>query len=608
MMAQIASQKPTEFTLELMRSMPAVTQEGRPLKQGLIYSLNHVMLFPHVRTTIEQLHGGGDYSLRVLNSVGKQVHSMNFSIEGDPIITEADARVAPRFGPRRSPAGMIVGESFLGGVRRGGGPSYLDGPLDEKDQALVDAKKQELIEMQTTATMQARLQRINAERELSKTQNKEADDQARKEGEARERREGQELRVRETEMRKEERESSTMEKLLLALLAKPAEAPRQNGPDLAVMMKPIEMMMAQQTQILTALANKPAEKPAFDVGLLLKMSSDANDKIVQMALSSATAASSRHEKLMDTLLTRKIDEGDSSNKLLQTIELIDKIRDGGEGGGDDWYNPDAGFLSNLGNGLLTGIKSLLSNPQTMQMAMGLLNSKLGKPASNTQFTDAELTPVVQEMERLKAVSGGGAAPMAALPPPQGRLSVQQPPQQQMRPATQGPRFVSPVSLVDDPMFEVKPPDRQAAPRAAVVAPPLVPQAAAEPPMVEITQMTADIPLQPQIELEPAETGDPEVNDTIETMLEDVEAYRRVHNWAQQAFEKWPKALLDELCGAPDDPSRWLILQRESDPVIYNELVAKLLVDTADAKEQFRVWTVTLHELMQRHTESAHVAA
>jgi len=606
LLAQIAAQKPTEFSVEVVRHAPAVSLDGAPLKLGTVWALNSVMAFPFIRNSIEQLHGGGDYGLRVLNSVGKQVHALNFSIEGEPILTETDMRVAPRHHgrPRTGPMGVVMGESLLGSVRRGS--SYLDMPLDEKDQALVDAKKQELIEMQSTATTRARLHRLDAERELSKSANKEQDEVIRKQADEKDRQERRDQGIREAELKKEEREHSTLEKILLAIMAKPPEIPRQTGPDMAVMMKPIELVLQQQMSILQALMNKPAEKPAFDMAAVMNMSNAANEKLVQMALENATSASSRHEKLLDTLLTRKIEDGDQSNKLLQTIELIDRIRDG-DRDGDEWHNPEAGFLTNLGNGLLSGIKGLLANPNTVSMAMQLLNSKLNKPVGNTQFTDADLTPIAQEMERLKMTQG---APVA-LPPPQGRLALPtQAAPRQMAPqaGAQAARPRVPAAMpIDDPLYEVSPDMPRAAVPVAAPAPlPVISQAAAPAEPLVATPGPVSPSLQPQ-EQEPPEVGDPMVNEAMEIMLDDVEAGRRDHEWWSFAFEKWSKPLLDELCRAADEAARWQILQREADPVLFNELSSKLLAPVG--QEQYQWWSRAMTSLLQQHAgNAAHAAA
>jgi hypothetical protein len=166
-LAQIAEVQPNDFVIEVVRKSPALDSQGKRLKIGPVYKQSTVSAFQYIYDNVEQLHGGGQYQLRVLNLNGQVCKQMNFAIEGEPIFTDADEAPA-RFGA--TGAGFRRGSMTFDPNRRLG--SYTDLPVGPEDDDWIKTVKKER-QLQAEASLSdAELRNLQKERALSKERNK----------------------------------------------------------------------------------------------------------------------------------------------------------------------------------------------------------------------------------------------------------------------------------------------------------------------------------------------------------------------------------------------------------------------------------------------------
>lgn len=578
------------FKVEILRRLPA-TWEGIKLKQGTIHTFERILPFSDIQQTIEQLFGGGDYSISVLNYENKPVMRGQLSVEGSPIISDFDEEEHRRFtGGRNLPPGArmthVPGTLFT--QRRLGAPrDFATQYGGEEDEEITKAHKRERLAMAEASALGADAKRIEALERYDKIVHRgdyEKEDRFRAEKELKEK----ELQRKYDEQgRREEREHSSMEKLLLAVLA---NKPQDNGNSTKEMFGALQLIMQQfatqfdgQLKVIQTIMSqqKPPDNNLNQIELM-KMASSANDKIVQLTQSNS-------DKLI-TILMGERNKQTGFGQISEVLGLINQIRDydSPEDEDGEWLNPNAGFFQNAGNGILALLKGLVSGAAKGGGAalLPILNSILQKPAANTQFSDAELAPIASALEQQAAKNARVLPAPAGLPPRRAAPVPVQTPVQQIPP--QAIRRGRPLAtMVADPL------EMFAAPIQVIEV--------ENPKPVSVSQVHASGPVTVLAE-DVGSEAENWIDEAIAVMLVDIKERRREHDWVEIALEKWPGELLDKLVQAPDDTVRLKIIQERASPELFAHLQAALL--QKENWQSYSYWIEALHALLQEHKQEA----
>jgi hypothetical protein len=591
------------FQVEIIRTGPA-KYGNQQLPFGAIERLP-VASYRDIYDRIQELHGGGSYRLRVLNEEGHQVHAMVFSID----VTQ----VAPI--PRTPNGGY--GVAAQPGIMGAGNFATVGGAQDDINALRAEEARARSEEAVIVARNRVEQTQRNIERNRRR---EEEEEQRRMQGP-----QNAEAAVKmndlkhETERRFDLMNASFKELLLMLNTQKPAD----NG--MATMMPLlIEMMKSsaqQTTAIVTAMLSGGGDK-SKDMMQFLQLQNQASDKMMTVLMNNATAAASKSERLLEGVLLKRLDQPEESLKQAldmqergkkDAMEMFRMLEDArGDRDEGEFINPDSGFLGNMGNLILHGLKSLVSGAARggSTKAIELLSGILQKPAGTTQFSEQDLQVAADRIAQAR-IAGQARPALPALPAPQapGQIPIPQAP-------TPAP-VVRPKVKLFDRVYDIidETPVAPVAPavQETTLTPIPLPETAAvvEAPvqqgvMVEtIEQQTVvQVPAAPPEQAEMQ--GDDYVNEGIAMAVADIKAGRREHDWVEFALGKWTRDYLNSLAQAPNDEARIQILQQASDPGLFQELISLLL--DANKPHNYRDFMENLKALLDGVAEGGLNAA
>ena len=309
--------------------------------------------------------------------------------------------------------------------------------------------------------------------------------------------------------------------------------------------------------------------------------------MLSVVMNSATSSAAKSEKLLEQLIVNRLERPEESLKqaldmqergrkdAMDMFRLLEEAR--GDKDDGEFINPDYGFLGNMGNLILHGLKSLVSAGARGGgvKAMELLSGILQKPAGTTQFSEQDLQTAAARIAQTRLQAAN--QPVAALPAPAPAQALVTPAAPPLAPA------VKPKVKLFDRVYEVLPvapatPVAQQTPVAAQPRP--VAEAPVQQGTLVETEETAVIIQQPQQPQQPqgeeSEAGDNYINEAMEMAIADIKAGRREHDWVEFALGKWNRDFLQALSQSPDDEARIKLLQQATEPELFNALLALLL--------------------------------
>jgi len=339
--------------------------DGEDLPRGPIWTGNPAS-FREIREYALEKHGGGDFALEIRNGEGKLVHSMGFSwstqnhapkvpIEGRPFATRpAGLQYWHREqAEKERERDVDYNEGYaFGGSRFGssGGGARALGALggSPADNSLMGIRKS-IEEIRALDSLE------EAKRELEENRKRR---HKRGEGEDDKKIDG----LREEVRRVQEEGKATLQQLMLSFkesLLLAMQQGKSNGDGPAIL---IEAMKSQGTMMQAMLATMASSGAARTGGMedFLKAQVATQSEFYKTMMEMTRLASEKSDKMADRVLSKQLGSGDEKlANWKEGIEFMMKMQEGLQGNDDDGYDPEAGFMGNLGGLLFSGIKGLI---------------------------------------------------------------------------------------------------------------------------------------------------------------------------------------------------------------------------------------------------------
>jgi hypothetical protein len=517
-----------------------------------------------IRDHTGQMFGGETYEHRLVRATGKTdegklLKKMTFDIDVSRKPPKPDEFT--RAGPHQQPY-----KEFLAS---GGGANNIGIP----------DTKNELVEMRTYQQVQ-RVKGEIEDQEHNRWANKTAqqEERERREEALYQRRAGPEIAARREKERKEElelkekqakedreaadrrAEQTNMTTMLSNTLAAALSNKGNDNGGNALLVAAIEAQSAQTKLMMEMIMRKQESKDTREDNAAVRASESANQMVTAM-LEVQSKANARVEGIVDKLLASKMENPQDSVKQMlgmmeqgrsqmkEVFELVEAARGGGGDDEDAGYDPEAGFVGNMGSLAFHGIKKLMSmggSPRVLQW----LATTLNKPAGTTEFSDTEIAQAAGHVEEYMA-----EAPAL---PQQGFVAGQTAPQLAApAPAAPAPAMVAETYEIDAP------------PGTAEVAQEI--QAAAPAPAQ--TQMPPPIEEEEPLPVEtPEERLRFHVNEMLSQAMADITDGRKRHEWPYAANESLNRGFLDQLAALTDPTERIKVIQQWADPALFEKLM------------------------------------
>lgn len=595
-----------EFYVTLVRLGPAIV-EGRKMPLGVIESRLPIAPYPDLYEMIRQMHGGGEYQIRVIDPHGSMQNQMRVVIDllsnppmfGGP---EQMGRMLP--GPGGRPVAYGYGQQF------GAANHETDDVVQlRNEEARMRAEESKLLQEEKLEDRRRAIERKRQNEqdlELRKAQPPVEPAQTLR----------SELKDALKEMQQNtdraiERSVASMKEF--ALLLKPHDNGNQT----------VEMIKAF-VPVLTALLSK---NNSSDMTEMMKMSNAATEKVMAMAVQNATTSSTRSETLLQQLIANKLEAPQTAvqqaldmrergwKQAMEMFAMMEEARGGGGGGQGEVINPEGGFFGNLGNVILNGLNQLMSGGIRTGAAGKLLETVAGNLGKNPQqLTKSDMRYAADKMQQQYSPQ---LKPMQqpTLPAPQQQMALPAP-----VPITL-PRVASPLGKLFNAVHEIQEDTVPLAPISPKVQPTVVAQPM--PQMVSLPpQPVATAPVQPVVPTAPvvaqaAKVPPPEaqddddgpadyINQMLEIALEDVTAERNSHNWVDFALDKWPRALLNQVAKAASDDERLALFQQYADPALFQKF-AQIVTDLSHPT-RYTNFIDNLHQLVEEVANAGATAA
>ncbi|NDQ57321.1 MAG: hypothetical protein GZ088_09650 [Acidipila sp.] len=556
--------------------------EGVVMVPGPVEVLSPPLPYPDVMQRVKEIHGGGKYTVRVLNSDGILMRHFPFNIDTmihPPILTRNNTTVGYRTveGSQRS-----VGTSFQNGLT--GSPiSEEIVKLKEAESLARASKSLKIAEFDAEETMD----QLTRRRQLRQEQ-----DEKRAQGNNNNNQQHTEFTTFRSELReiqyaadrRMDQIQQNFEKLLLVI-----NQPKKD--DTGVMMlfaKMFESMGNNQVAMLTALGNKGNDKSgAMELAEIMRMTNTANEKVTQMAMSNSASmlenfrlTATKNDKLLESLIISKMEHPENAVKQAlelresgwkQAMEIMKDVEEMRGGGPEEVINPDNGFFSNLGNVILSTLQGFASSGAkgAGKQIMASLANAMQKPQGQ-QFSQAELVHAAKVMERQELINQG-----ITVPPMQQQLTLpmSRPPQKPQQRRADPRRLFNYVFEIAEEQVAVVP----------AQTPPMVTEE------VEVVQATPESVQTFQPSQQSAEAEVPalqeHVSHALEIMIGDLKRGVAEHDWVDYALSKWDEEFLQRIAQAPDDMGRVVLIRDNSDPALFAQ-VEEILLGNAKAYEKF----------------------
>lgn len=586
------------WLLDIRRTGPAVFN-GEALAYGTVDRVQP-LLYQELLERIISLNGGGDYRVLVVDDQGAQKNVFNVKIDtlsNPPINRSTGNRVATG----------VVQQPTLYGM-----------PALAARQAGVIGEEDDVIKIRNEErTVTAQIQRDERIREKQR-RDRQWEKEQREDEERRERKDRAPVEAAAVAAKEQasqfERSMMMMQQSqdkLLSTLLPILVTPKQDN------MQPMMLLMVesmkQQTQMMLGMMQQSQQQAAAKTEAMSEMTRiqiEANKTMMDTALKASQGGNSRYDKLIESMVVQNINAPKNSIKdaldlmergRQQTLEMMEMRGDKEE---DDSYDPEAGFLGNLGRGIFSMLKSVLKG-NNGQMLMGLL-SMLRKQNPN-QVTTQDLQSLAHMMEQ-------GQVPLLPMHPAAGAIPMQQPltaiPQIPAPGGTrQGVPMQQAVSVIQRPSPNVIQMPRgveavyEEEPRP-VVAP--TPQPPAIPPYQAPAATPAAQPMSPIENMTADDRLRDVVSEAMEIAIDDMRNGVREHDWVNFAIGKWTRSFLDELSTTPLPEKRIELIQQKCDQEIFATLY-QMLTDMS-IPHNYQYFTQNMEVLIQEHTQVAPAGA
>jgi hypothetical protein len=372
----------------------------------------------------------------------------------------------------------------------------------------------------------------------------------------------------------------------------------------------IAMMAASkqdQQNMMNILITAMAPKPNNELAEMVKISTAANEKVVQMAVQNVSKSSGFGDKMIELLLNNKLNSNEIQFK--QMLDLMDRGREQtletfrlqAEMNGpaaEGVINPEGGFLGNFGNILLNGLSRVFSG------VGGGLGGKLGNLAGMA-------LPGGQQQLMLPSQPAMLPAPQGVMVPAEDYDSGQQQqyvqqPVQQVQQVQYVP--VQPIQQVQQPVQQVQVQQVQMDQVRAVYADAVLEDGggaavqAASNPVAQAAQSGAN----PAVAMAPVQV-DPDlsehVTEAMRMAIADINAGRSNQDWADYAGGKWGN-FLATLVAAPGDAERLALIRGQCAPAAYQQLYGLLSTNGAGMRNFLESLRAMLAEYNQERVAVA----
>jgi hypothetical protein len=581
----------SEFFVRVDRVGPAMW-EGQRLPLGPIESRLPIAPYPDLHETIRSIHGGGEYQLRVFDAEGRQQHQMKFSVDvlRDP--------------PNSRLPGMVgYTPAALAGAHRSPNPLMAINQDGQEDLAKLRLEEQRLRAEQSTMMQAASLEDTKDTLERNRRARRESEDRRTMgphvEGMRAEMNATIKDLIRDNQLQ-QERMMNTLKELV-------ASSKPQDNSSALMMAETMKAMTAMVAAVLSG-ANKPPQ--TNELSEAIKMTQAANEKVVTMAIQSATAQAGKNDALITQLITNRLESPDSAVKqalemrengwqqAMQMFQMMESMR--GDAEADQVINPEGGFLGNLGNVLLSALSGMMKGGGGGNKILETIAQNLGKQPG--QLSQQDLRYAAQKMEQARPQLPV-LKPMQ-LPAPQ--------PQQQAQPQRMVSRTAPGTLGLFDAIYEtVEIPQAQPGQQLQMWPMPIPVEALRPTPqetfaVLQGQEITEELVVEPVAVVQaPAqqaqvssgsESLDHLVGEAVQIALEDISSERRVHDWVEFAVDKWPKDFLRAIAQAPNDEERLKLLQHHCVPSLFKQFFD--LVTDLNKQSRYLNFVTNLHALVE----------
>jgi hypothetical protein len=588
------------FILEISRTGPP-SYEGEMLPVGVIDRVQP-LTYPELYERIRQIHGGGEYRVRVMDDRGSCVNQLPFRI--DTIV---------------DPPKVKIGGSFVvpGSGNPHGAHAYRPVPLTQAAAEEDEVLKLRGEERKVAAEMSVKVKK----REMETTERRwRAEEEAELE-----RKEKMQL----APVQQMQNQVQTLERTMLAMqqasqqqqaqmmqsfqqmLMASAQKPQDNS-----MINLIIESGKQQTQmmitLLTAMMSNGGAKQ-HEHAEAAKIQAEANKQIMDMAVRSAQGGNSRYDKLIESIVASQVNRPRESIK--DALDLMDRGRQQAlemvemrKNDEDDLeYDPKVGVMGNVGKlifGLLGGLMKGSGGMQGIASVMAALGKQ---DASQVKTSELKNLAILLEQQMI-----------------QQRAALPAPPQ----PGAGRPAFGPPTAPVQMPMQQNQP--QQPWNRVDVVAPQTqqvvrpvqirlhpaiegIYEEEAVQIQVQVPAPQVPVPVMPIVIDDEGEENLPQgeeerlryfVTEAMRMALEDVKAGVRAHEWSGYALDKWNKSFLDSLVQCPDAAARIDLIHARTDPAVFQQLYAKLVDEKSP--QNYANFLRALDELVLEHAQESNL--
>lgn len=589
------------YVLEVYRTGPAMWN-GEQLPNGMIERVPQVMTYPEISKRVTELHGGGDYRVRVIDDAGRCLKQLNFTVDtmlnppmfsaarGVPAVHQVQIQRpsspfgspfgVPGMAPRPQALNAAAGEDdevvrIRNEERKLGAKMSLANAEREQKRKEREAKREEEIEAERDA------KRAGAPAHEVTTQI------ARMQSDSDKRFENIMAMMAAQQQRAQEaaaaQQAQTMN-MMLALLSKP-----KDDNTAMLMVESMKSQTAQMTQMMTVMMAS-AQSKQQEMTLATQSQIENNKQIMDMAIKASSNGSQRFEKIFEQMLVKSMDS--KNNDIKSTLEFIEmgrrqtleimELRGKDDDDDDLNYDAKAGVMGNLAKMIFGVLKGVLKGGGA---GLGELLTMVGRPNAQS-VTGDDLATLAQRLE--------GGQPQAQLPAPVRR-----------GPAPGVPAFGAP------PQLRVANPQRSApsVPRPPPVRPePTVAPLEAVSPIegvYEDEEEQIELEVQPVFaapqaaEVVPV-SGNVHVNEAIRIAIEDVTAGRRSHEWVEYAFEKWERSLLDGIVAAKSHGARIDLIKPHCDIALFDQFL--MLLSDEHHVERYTAFIMALNGLVVEHAQ------
>lgn len=591
------------YTIQVERNGPA-RFSGVMFPVGPIESISPPMCYRDVYERVREIHGGGKYTLRILNENGVPQRATV------AIAIDCNAYPPIPLQPMQQ-HGQTVQPRVIGGLPNGLGGNEELAKVREAE-SLARAKQQ-------AAQAEWGFEDAQVARERRKEQQAELDARRSQMPELATVR--SEIKDITTAMdRRMEQMQNNFEKTIALIVAN--NKPAADNGMMAVVLTMMKSMSDSNTAIITALASKKDDGG----GTAMQMMMQSNEKVAQMAIQNAnqmlTAAASqsgKHEKLLETMIVSKLEHPDKAveqalelrqsgwKQAMEMVEMMDERRGGRDT--EEVIDPENGFFSNLGNVILNMLQGFASSGakgagKTILSAIG---AGLGKPTGQP-LSQADLLKAAQIMERQQLQQQGRLPqqPVQRLPQPRPvQQLVQRPVQQQaQRPVQRNTGaavhwfnawYEADALVAVEPQVkleleqevvneEVVPPIEQPAERVEEVTEQVEETVSTPAPVETVEEVNTD-------NLSPLQV---EINEALLIMKNDLIRKIREQEWVDYALNKWDGDFLTSLVEAADDNQRTVMIRQLADPTLWQEIETMLLTNT----KKYELYVLNMQTLVQ----------